>query len=84
MKKENEIILKVHNVNDTLCKKSEVQVKVKSNVNEEEKYNVWIGDTLYKVPDEITYDELEGLYGEEYLAIYGINPPMTNLKPEDI
>ena len=27
------------------------------------------------MPEEITYDELEGLYGEEYLSLYGIKPP---------
>ncbi len=75
MKKESEINLKVHDVNDTLCEKSEVQIKVESNISEKEKYYVWIGDTLYKVPDEITYDELDGLYGEEYLSLYGINSP---------
>ena len=35
-------------------------------------YGVWLGNNYYKMPKEITYDELDGLYGDENLLYYGI------------
>ena len=67
---ENEYIFQVKNVDDMLCKKSEIKLNTIEYIPTQLE-NTENENTNY-IPN---YDELEGLYGEEYLRYYGVFPP---------